>query len=39
MVKKYAVRNRLILDVQMDKMIKNIVLEKLRDSLVEHKNV
>lgn len=39
MVKKYAVKNRLILDVQMDKMIRNIVLEKLRDSLVEYKNV
>lgn len=39
MVKKYAVKNRLILDVQMDKMIRNIVLEKLRDLLVEYKNV
>lgn len=38
MVKKYAVKNRLILDVQMDKMIRNIVLEKLRDLLVEYKN-
>lgn len=39
MVQEYAVRNRLIFDVQMDKMIRDIVLEKLRDSLVEYKNV
>lgn len=36
-VKKYTVKNRLILDFQMDRMIKKVVLEKLRDSL--YKNV
>lgn len=38
MVKKYAVRNKIILDKKMEKRIQNIVLEKLRDSLVEYKN-
>lgn len=39
MVHRYVMKNRLQLTAQMDKLIRNIVLENLRDSLVMYKNV
>lgn len=39
MVHKYVMKNRLRLTSQMDKLIRDIVLEKLRDLLVMYKNV
>ena len=39
MINKYAMKNRLRLTSQMDKLIRDRVLEKLRDLLVMYKNV
>ena len=39
MVHKYAMKQRLQLTSQMDKLIRSIVIERLRDSLAKYKNV
>lgn len=39
MLHKYAIKNKLRFDNQMDKLIRNVVLENLRNSLVMCKNV
>ncbi|TPT27511.1 hypothetical protein FJU68_18485, partial [Acinetobacter baumannii] len=38
-VHKYIIKNRMRLAPQMEKVIRDIVLEKLRDSLAKYKNV
>lgn len=39
MLHKYIIKNRMCLAPQMEQLIRNIVLEKLRNCLVEYKNV